>query len=205
MLNTSYVGILGLDSSYEDKQALKLIEALTLKLLELGFSIRTSGTLGIEAHALNVIKDKIFIKGEVSLDRIKVAEPYNGYSKIIPNRSCYVTVNVNNYKLCSNYLNLVVPHWDSLSREVKLFNAKNAFVVFGEKLNSPLDLLVVYDDNSPTSLIKSAVDLAKLKNIPVINLYSSDFDVQINNLRSFFKDMKSPVKVDSYTSQINAL
>lgn len=191
------IGVIGNEAIYRDSEMYLILEEVFQRLALFSINLRTSGTLGIESIALDAYK-KALDEGIIIPDRIQVFQPWRDYSNIIPYAQCYTTVGIGNFDVASNLIRSVHPYWSSASKQTKLQHAKNALIVFGRKLTSPLDALIIYspvDSNGNIhGNITSAVELANKRNIPVFNLGDkSKIDLVFKEFRTYLRSLGYPV------------
>jgi hypothetical protein len=66
------------------------------------------------------------------------------------------------------------PAWDKVSGPARLLHARNCFQVLGDDLDTPSELLICYaipDKRSVKGGTRTAVELAKMFQIPIYNLF----------------------------------
>lgn len=197
MLQTRIVSIVGSESLNENSDTAEILSSISDRLAVLGFSLRTSGTAGTEMIALKAYKENVDA-GIIPPTRIKVFLPWRSYNTYLPFPQCYTTISPVNYDMCSNFIRAVHPYWSKGTRNIKLLQAKNALIVFGEKLNRPCDLVIGYFETDskglPKGTLSSVVELAKLRSIPVFNLYDlENIEDTLFNLRTLLRKWGYPV------------
>ena len=80
------------------------------------------------------------------------------------------------------------PKWDSLSQAVKKLHARNIHQVLGRDLATPVECVVCWTPGGKSvGGTRTAVELAKSRNIPVFNLWHS---MHIQQLRQFLRGYK---------------
>lgn len=196
MLQSRIVSVLGHSPLDENSELGIYIKGLITKLGYLGFTLRTSGSLGIESIAvasyLNLMQ-----QGVLSPSRLKICRPYVKYTNCVPYKQCYVTINNSNYEQCSELVKTVTPYWRGIGNQSKYMHSKNALVIFGEQLNTPSTFLIVYDEPDANEVVKgfssSAIGLAKNHKIPVFNFASDDVTQTIANLKQFLHNYGIPI------------
>ena len=75
-------------------------------------------------------------------------------------------------------------NFDSLSQGSKGLHIRNVYQVFGKELNTPSNLVLCYAKvigNNPQGRTATAIKLAKLFNIPVINMFFNNWKTQLHN------------------------
>ncbi len=198
MLQSRVLTVVGDNFPIEEGSELyPVLNSLFARFADLGFTLRTSGTLGIELSALKAYKKKLD-KGLITPKRVQVFSPWNGYSTLIPITSCYVYLTVDNFSPASNFVRLVTPYWDKGTRNMKKQQAKNAMMVFGAKLDRPCDLMIVWNEKdakgNPTGSTATAIRLAETNGIPVFDLTDQDdlFDTFFK-LRQHLRSLGYPI------------
>lgn len=195
MLQSRIVSIVGDPELQENSEIGQILQQICKRLALFGFSLRTSGTIGTELIAVNVYKD-LMDKGQISPSRLKIYLPWQGYNTSVNYKQCYYNVTNANYDLCSNFVRTVHAYWHTGTKHIKLMHAKNALIIFGDKLNKPTDLLIVCSKLNSKKVHGtdiSAVELALAKNIPVFNLYDENIEDILYNLRSYLRNAGYPV------------
>lgn len=196
MLQSRIVSVLGYSTLDPDSELGLYLKSLITKLGYLGFTLRTSGSSGIESIAVQAYLD-LMQQGVLSPSRLKICRPYVKYTNCVPYKQCYVTVSKANYELCSELVKPVTPYWRGIGNQSKYMHSKNAFVMFGEQLNTPSTLLIVYDEPDVNGIVKgfssSAIGLAKNHKIPIFNFASADVTQTIANLKQFLHSYGIPI------------
>lgn len=198
MLQSRFVAVVGSDQVNPESELGQILTSIFDRLAVLGLILRTSGTIGTELIALNAYKRHLDM-GTIPPSRIKVFLPWRGYNKTLqPYGECYTTVSKLNYDLCSNFIRTVHPYWASGTKNMKLLQAKNALIIFGEKLNRPCDLLITVTDKDVSGKVKgvpnSAIELAKARNIPIFDLAIDDtLEDTLFELRSYLRSLGYPI------------
>ena len=197
MLQTRIVSIIGSEDLQETSDVGQILKSICERLVILGFSLRTSGTEGTEMIALNVYKEQIE-QGIIPPTRLKVFLPWRGFNTVLPYPQCYTTVGPKNYDLCSNFIRSVHSYWAKGTRQTKLLQAKNALIIFGEKLNRPCDLVIAYAEldnkGKVVGTASSAIELATVQKIPVFNLWDQEnLETNLFELRTLLRNWGYPV------------
>lgn len=196
MLHSRIVSVVGSTYLSKDSELGTYLSSFFTKLGYLGFTLRTSGSLGIESIAVDSYLT-LMREGVVSPSRLKICRPYLKYNTHVPYKQCYVTVTSLNYELCSDIVKAVTPYWRGIGNQSKLMHCKNAFVMYGEHLNTPSTFLIVFDEPDIHGVVKgfssSAIALAKLNKIPIFNFSSSDPAQTIADLKQFLHKYGIPI------------
>lgn len=197
MLQTRTVSVIGSEILKEGSEIGQILKSVCERLAVLGFILRTSGTEGTEMIALSTYKNQVDM-GVIPPTRIKVFLPWREFNTFLPYPQCYTTIGPANYDLCSSFIRSVHPHWAKGTRQTKLLQAKNALIVFGEKLNKPCDFILAFAPTNAKGLVtgiaSSAIELANLQNIPVFNLYDEEnLDNTLFELRVLLRSWNYPV------------
>ena len=198
MLHPQTVGIIGSDSVKAESELGQILTSICTRLAILGVTLRTSGTDGTELIAIQAYKEQLEL-GVIPPSRIRVFLPWRGYNTtLLPYGECYTTISKLNYDLCSNFIRTVHPYWASGTKNMKLLQAKNALIVFGEKLNRPCDFLIVVAEKDLQGryigVPSSAIELAKVKGIPIFDLGDdSSLENTLYELRLYLRSQGYPV------------
>lgn len=198
MLQSKIVSVVGSDQVNPESNLGQILSSIFTRLAILGLTLRTSGTDGTELIAIQAYKKQLDM-GVITPSRVRVFLPWRGYNKTLqPYGECYTTISKLNYDLCSNFIRSVHPYWASGTKNMKLLQAKNALIIFGEKLNRPCDFLITVTEKDPQGKIKgvpsSAVELAKVRNIPIFDLAEDDtLDDTLFELRTYLRKVGYPI------------
>lgn len=177
----------------------KILSQVFHRLAVLGVHLRTSGSLGLELLAVQQYKELIDY-GKISPERVEMYLPWAGYNTMLQeHKGVNTVVNLSNFDNASSIIKLVHPTYMSCRPTTKKLHAKNALIIFGKKLSNPVDFLITVASPDPVSKTvlgstSSALDLAKVKGIPVFN-FSPEENVMdvLKDLRIFLRGLGLPV------------
>ena len=133
----------------------KFIKPIANKLSERGYTLRSGGADGAD----KAFEDNHYGKKEIYL-------PWYNFNR---NESL-------NYKICDKAYDLaskIHPVWGNLSHGGKKLHARNCYQVLGINLDKPSDMIICWTPGGEdVGGTRTAIKLAKLNNIPVINIYN---------------------------------
>jgi hypothetical protein len=157
----------GVGSRETPAEVLNLMYDLAAKLGGRGYILRSGGADGA---------DKAFEDGCCKVDAdMEIYLPWSGFNDHVHNpEKGYFLPDLYEggeaFKIASG----VHPAWDKLTQGAKRLHSRNVFQVLGHDLDTPSKFLVCYAKpvgDSVSGGTRTAVELAKKWNVPVVNLY----------------------------------
>lgn len=166
MRNKIYTGV---GSRDVPEDIYKLLQALGRKLATQGYALRSGGAVGCDTAFYEGCKEA----GGMST----IFTPWEGFNNLYgENIICLDDIPQNLIYRAEWEARQVHPMFDKLTQGAKKLHTRNVFQVLGVGLGKPSDFLVCYapvQGNSVRGGTRTAVELAKVYNIPVYNVFDS--------------------------------
>ena len=153
----------GVGSRQTPEEQLNWMTKITTYLYSLGFILNSGAAEGA---------DKAFEKGVPQGSKANIFIPWYGYNKRTTNVIC--DLHSKHFALAES----LHPAWNKCSLGVKKLHARNTQQVLGKELQTPVKLLIAYAKEIkgvPQGGTATAIKLAQINNIPVINLWQDKF------------------------------
>ena len=145
-IKTSYYA--GIGNRETPQEILELMEKIGKKLAQNGVILRSGHAIGA---------DQAFEKG---CDSVK------GKKEI------FIANDAKNDKAALDLAASIHPAWDKCSEYAQLLHARNGYIILGKNLNTPVDFVICYQDESRKfGGTRQGMKLAQLKGIKVYNLW----------------------------------
>lgn len=166
MITKYYTGV---GSRKTPEKTFILMQQVAGYLGKLGYTLRTGGAVGADT-AFESGCDWVEGKKEIWI-------PWNNYQG--KSKGCHLPTQ-EHYNLAST----LHPVWNRLSRGVRSLHARNTGQVLGVDLRTPSNFLVCWTPDgvdcidkitSKTGGTSTALKLALLNNIPVVNMFNADW------------------------------
>lgn len=163
-MNNYYTGV---GSRETPDHILKIMRDVAFKLDEMGWILRSGGADGA---------DTAFQIGAVNTPS-EIYLPWNNFNQT-PGRTIDAS-KLSNYREASDIASGLHPAWDRLTRGPRALHTRNVYQVLGLDLDTPSRLLVCWAPivgkrGEVKGGTNTAVKLARMKGIPVRNLYEED-------------------------------
>lgn len=166
----------GIGSKDTPTEYLKLMFIVTLYLAKNNLTLRSGAALGA---------DKAFELGCLqSNGRKEIYLPWKGFNGSI---STFISPKDKAIEIAKSFH----PHWDKLSHETKLLQARNSHRILGINLDSPSSFVICYTKGGKlVGGIAQAIRIANHYNIPVFNMgVYSDINLCRTKLLEFLEPL----------------
>lgn len=127
----------------------------------IGWMLRSGGANGADTAFANGCANRM------------IYLPWKGYNGLQLGYQTKVGVSAEAIEIAKKFH----PAWDKLTRGGQALHARNAYILLGEKLDSPSDLVICWTPGGKiTGGTGQALRMAQAYNVPVINLYDKTID-----------------------------
>lgn len=165
----------GVGSRKTPQEVLDILEDLAKTLSSMSVVLRSGGADGADSafergcDAINPKNKEIYL-------------PWPGFNK----RDSLLFYNLDAYDIAKT----IIPHWNSLSKNVKKLHARNIHQVLGKNLDSPSSFLICWTPDGANSEnlctqetggTRTAIILADRYKIPIFNLFRLNEKDKLNN------------------------
>lgn len=173
----------GVGSRETPDEVLNLMYDLAAKLGGRGYTLRSGGADGA---------DQAFEDGCISVNGSKeIYLPWGGFNNkdIYPSLGYYGPDKAT-HEMAEGIAQSIHPAWDKLTRGAKGLHTRNIYQVLGQDLNTPSKFLVCYAKTTKSGSItggtRTAYELGKKWNVPVVNLYS---EIDADRVKRYLEEL----------------
>lgn len=154
----------GIGSRKTPRNILSLMTKSARRLDELGWTLRSGGALGAD------------LAFEMGAGRKEIYLPWRNFNK---NPSPLHRIDELAYAVARRYH----PAWDRCTPAARKFHARNCYQILGRDLATPADFVLCWTpDGKVTGGTGQALRIAADYNVPVINMFNSDWGQQVAEL-----------------------
>lgn len=168
-MNKYYTGI---GSRNTPEPILELMRSIGRKMALIGYTMRSGGATGADTAFADGHDDTCFLStNQEWLYEAEIYLPWEGFNGQTTEQ--YGRYLMNNPK-AQEIVSKIHPAWNKLSKGAKALHTRNVYQVLGQDLNTPSTCVIFYAEPQGTSVkggTRTAVELAKIHNIPVFNLW----------------------------------
>lgn len=171
----------GVGSRETPDDILTVMQDLAFKLARRGYVLRSGGADGADTY---------FEWGALLADAdMEIYLPWSGFNNHVhnPNKGYFLPDLYEGgkaFKIASE----IHPAWDKLTQGAKRLHSRNVYQVLGHDLETPSNFLVCYAKpvgDSVSGGTRTAFELAKKLNVPVVNLYH---EIDLDRVKLYLED-----------------